>query len=68
MATLTKLTNPHDLYAERQMEVQAKIEQLRIKVETHAMREAADPKNWGYNGDLGHVNQVLDELLEFFRG
>jgi hypothetical protein len=68
MATLTKLSKPHDLYVEHQAELQSKLAALTAKIESHAQREAADPTNWGFNGDIIHVNQTLDELLEFMKG
>lgn len=63
--SMTKLTKPHELYEERVAEVEAKLELLKTKLKTHKEREAADPKNWGFNGDLAHVDQVLGELVSF---
>lgn len=63
--SMTKLTKPHELYEERVAEVEAKLEALKAKLKVHKEREATDPKNWGFNGDLAHVDQVLGELVSF---
>lgn len=68
MAALTKLSKPHELYVEHREELRGKLDQLQQKLDAHAQREAADSTNWGFNGDILHVNQTLDELLDFLKG
>lgn len=63
--TMTKLTKAHDLYEERVAEVDTKLEAIKARLKVHKEREATDPKNWGFNGDLAHVDAVLGEILDF---
>ena len=31
-------------------------------------RQKADPRNWGFVGDLGHIEELLSEIGEFLGG
>ncbi len=53
----------HDTYLERHAEVMAKVEKVKIMLETHAMREATNQSNWGFAGDLEHFNNLLGQIL-----
>ena len=53
----------HDTYVERHAQVTAKIEKVKVMLETHAMREAVDQSNWGFAGDLGHIDNLLSQIL-----
>ena len=53
----------HDTYVERHSQVMAKIEKVKVMLETHAMREAVDQANWGFAGDLGHFDNLLSQIL-----
>jgi hypothetical protein len=41
----------------------AKVEKVKIMLETHAMREATNQSNWGFAGDLEHFNNLLGQIL-----
>ncbi len=56
-----------DAYRQRRQAVEAMLNELRGKLDAHAQRAAADPQNWGYAGDLGHVEEVLRDLAAFMR-
>jgi hypothetical protein len=56
-----------DAYRQRRHAVAALLEELRGKLDAHAQRAAAGPANWGYAGDLGHVEEVLRDLAAFMR-
>ena len=60
-------TTAADAYQQRRQAVDALLEELRGKLDAHAQRAAADPANWGYAGDLGHVEEVLRDLAAFMR-
>lgn len=53
----------HDTYLERHAEVMAKVEKVKIMLETHAMHEAVDQSNWGFAGDLGYYINQLGQIL-----
>jgi len=49
-------------------ELQAALEKLdKIKTELDALKVEymKNPGNWGFVGTLGHVNEELDDILEF---
>ncbi len=45
--------------------IERQLIELKEKLAAHEKRQAADPRNWGYAGDLAHVATKLDELLQF---
>jgi len=60
-------TTAADAYRQRRQAVDALLDELRKKIDIHAQRAAVDPSNWGYAGDLGHVEEVLRDLAAFMR-
>ncbi len=60
-------TTTADAYRQRRRSVNALLDELRKKIDAHAQRAAADPANWGYAGDLGHVEEVLRDLAAFMQ-
>lgn len=73
MKKFTKIEE--DLIAEK-LEVQEKfdfrydlakvqLEQIQRKLDQFKIDYNDDSTNWGYVGSLGHVNEKLDDLLEF---
>ncbi len=61
--TTTKKQTAHDAYVDNYAEVMANIKRLQVYLETHAMKEAVDQRNWGYAGDLGRINNLVLEAL-----
>lgn len=55
-------------YTRKTREIYAMIEFLKSEMEVHAKRQAADPRNWGFAGDLGQIRQNLKETLVFAMG
>ena len=51
-----------DAYRQRRQAVDALLDELRKKIDAHAQRATADPANWGFAGDLGHVEEALATL------
>lgn len=62
-ATTTKNQTAHDAYVDNYAETMTNIKRLQVYLETHAMKEAADQRNWGYAGDLGRINNLVLEAL-----
>ena len=60
-------TTAADAYRQRRQAVAALLDELRKKIDAHAQRATADPANWGFAGDLGHVEEVLRDLTAFMR-
>lgn len=52
-------------YEARQARIQSKVQQLQARLAQHSTKAATQPQNWGYAGDMGHVEARLQELLDF---
>ena len=56
-----------DTYLQRLPMILDKIEALRQLADEHFVHDP-DAIHWGHVGDLGRVDQALDDLLEIFDG
>ena len=45
--------------------VELQLAKLKAKLEAHKAKAKADPKNWGYSGDLRKVESDLADILAF---
>lgn len=62
----TRITKTaHAVYVERLQSVQERLKALDAKVAAHANREAQNERDWGFAGDLGHLELLLEEAEEF---
>ena len=61
------MTTAQSEYQARQTRIQALVLQLQTTLASHSTMAASQPLNWGYAGDLGHVESRLQELVEFFQ-
>lgn len=59
---------PKDKYKERFDSISKKISDLQKKLKKHKDEFTRDNLNWGFVGDLGHVDEVLGELSDFMKG
>ena len=50
-------------YAERYADCQDLLKRIASRLERHKKDQAAEPADWGYPGDLGHVTEELAYLL-----
>ena len=53
-------------YNKHQLEVNIKIDILKVKLKKHKSQFEENNSNWGYIGDIDYINKKLDEILEFF--
>lgn len=60
----TPVTAAEDYQRRREL-IDKLLAELSGKLENHAQRAAADPKNWGYPGDLGHILEKLRAINDF---
>ena len=58
-------TDPRAAYAARAMQIHAKLARLQQLAADHFGHDP-DAVHWGHVGDLGRVEQALDELLDIF--
>ncbi len=45
-------------------EANDKLLQIRVSLEDFKEKQKNDPRNWGYAGSMGYINEELDEILE----
>jgi hypothetical protein len=57
--------DPRTAYAARTAQIHAKLARLQRLTDNHFGRDP-DAAHWGHVGDLGRVEQALDELLAIF--
>ena len=50
-------------YAERYAEAQDLLKRIAARLADHKKRQAAEPADWGYAGDLGHITEQLAYVL-----
>ena len=58
-------TNARDAYQARQIDIARLIDVLQMELDKHAEKAEADPRNWGFAGDLGKVRSDLIDLVGF---
>ena len=54
-----------DLYTQRREDIARLTDWLDLELDKHQARAEAEPRDWGYAGDLGHVREKLIETLAF---
>lgn len=52
-------------YQNKQISIRQKMAYLKSQLENHADMQNIESSNWGYIGDLGFVEEKLDELIDF---
>ena len=57
-----------ETYAERASDIAAMLDLIGQELKAHKERAAAEPKDWGFAGDLGHIRERLREVLGFISG
>ncbi len=54
-----------ELYDERRDDIARVTDWIELELDKHKFAAKANPKDWGYPGDLGHVREMLIETLAF---
>lgn len=52
-------------YDQKRQEIDRKMSRLEKELGKHEKEQLKEPTNWGYIGDLGHVSELLDDILSF---
>ena len=55
----------HELYDERRQDIARVMDWIELELDKHKTNAKANPADWGYPGDLGHVREKLIEMLAF---
>ena len=42
------------------------LKRIATRLTEHELQQAAKPQDWGYVGDLGHINEELAQVLAAF--
>lgn len=59
-----RLVVASEAYAMRRAAIEEKIEYIQRRLVEHAEEQAADPKSWGFPGDLARVEELLSEAAQ----
>ena len=51
-------------YADQRRDTALLMDCIQMELDAHADRAAAEPRNWGYVGDMGRVRQAMKEVLQ----
>ena len=54
-----------ELYTERREDIARLIDWLDLELGKHRAKAEAEPRDWGYAGDLGYVIEKLTQTLAF---
>lgn len=54
-----------ELYDERREDITRMMNWIELELDKHKTKAEANPKNYGYAGDLGYVRENLVEILTF---
>lgn len=54
-------------YQERYKEIQKHIKDLLSGLKKHSSKQAKNPADWGYAGDLGYINDDLLKIIINFK-
>ncbi len=41
-----------------------KLDQIKIALDDYAIKQTKEPRNWGFVGSLGYINEELNNILE----
>lgn len=50
-------------YQARRVAITNLLDSIRLSLDEHAVEQSADPRNWGFAGDLGEVEDRLKSIL-----
>ena len=63
MTTSKQKETAAESYAARLQECNQLADSIKAQLQTHATRQASDPRNWGFPGDLDYVIEQLAYVL-----
>ena len=52
-------------YHERLAEVRRQLDRLSVLLDEHEAQQEQRPRDWGHPGDLAHVAEKLQEVIDF---
>ena len=50
-------------YSQKTVNAQDLLKRIATRLADHQTRQAAEPSDWGYVGDIGHINEELAQVL-----
>jgi hypothetical protein len=60
-------TDANLAYQQTRKEIDKTLAAIKPELDKHAAEQKKKPKDWGHQGDLGHVLGKLQEVLSFLR-
>ena len=61
-----KGTNATEDYKASLADAKKKVSTIESILNSHASKQADKPQDWGFVGDMDHINEILKELIDFF--
>ena len=61
-------TNANDSYREARERLDERLNKINHLVREHAEKQFKDRKSWTFVGDMNHVIELLDNVVEFLGG
>ena len=61
-------TNANDAYRAAREKLDERLNRMNHAIREHVERQYKDRANWGFAGDMNHVNEILGEAIEFLGG
>lgn len=55
------------MYKKNYNSVMINLDKLKKVLWTHSRKQFKNPTNWGYTGDLEHLNNELEEIVKNFK-
>jgi hypothetical protein len=65
---MAKRETAAEAYESNQHDIILLVDLLKAELDRHAERAAAEPRNWGFAGDLGSVRRRIMEVLASLSG
>lgn len=54
-----------ETYVDRRLQIEGLLNRIQVQLKIEDTMQQADPENWGYAGDLGHVVELLTNVADF---
>jgi len=64
----TTTNDAHEAYRAARENLDQRLNAINRLVREHAEQQFKNRRNWGFVGDVNHVVELLDEVIEFLGG
>lgn len=57
--------NANEAYKDRRKLTSVLIKEIKKLLDTHEQNQAKEPNNWGFVGDIEHINKQLKDITHY---